>query len=384
VRCEPIELRSRVSTPFLHQLGSERLPHAVRGFHGFTPLSDAGGAIRTVVLHLVPNAPIGAYLDIVRALPHARFLGVVHAPFAELAERALIAHGVARQFELVPIQAPELTMWARDAYCPGRDAEGQATLLVPGLPERIGPEELHDRRVPRPVAAAVGARIRQSGIYFEGGNIVSDEAATFMGLDVVLDNEGPRGGRAAAPAKFVVVGCSEAPPPLGHLDMFVTLLGEGEVIVGDSAAAVAVLASLPATRLAALERYFRDGERDWAPFSLASLILGAAKPTIVGGLDSVARAFETLGYRVYRMPLLMADVAEDLPVLSYNNVLLERTDQRRVLVPRWGVEELDAAAEHRWSALGWDPCPIDLSSIPDLYGAVRCLTQVLQREGAGG
>jgi hypothetical protein len=69
-------------------------------------------------------------------------------------------------------------------------------------------------------------------------------------------------------------------------------------------------------------------------------------------------------------------------MLSYNNAVLEhRSDGRmHVLMPSYGVGRLDAAATDAWEATGAVVHPIDVRSVFELGGSVRCLSAPLQRE----
>ena len=51
-----------------------------------------------------------------------------------------------------------------------------------------------------------------------------------------------------------------------------------------------------------------------------------------------------------------------------------------MVLPRYGINELDEDARQRWEALGFATCSVDMAGMLDLHGAIRCLTQVIARD----
>jgi hypothetical protein len=66
--------------------------------------------------------------------------------------------------------------------------------------------------------------------------------------------------------------------------------------------------------------------------------------------------------------------------VTYNNVLIDdRADGRHVMVPQYGVPELDAAGRAVWEGLGFVVHPIDVSRLYVHGGALRCVAAVVRR-----
>jgi hypothetical protein len=68
-------------------------------------------------------------------------------------------------------------------------------------------------------------------------------------------------------------------------------------------------------------------------------------------------------------------------MLSYNNVLIERTDGRdHVFVAEYGLAALDKAGAEAWEAAGFDVHAIQGVTTSAMYrGSVRCTVKVLSR-----
>jgi hypothetical protein len=342
----------------------------------FRVLSDIGGRITAVVLQLARPELTRALLDIAAALPHARVLVAVPDDSVEVADEHL---------EVLP-RVPEIGLWPRDAFIGG---EGLQLLVTSDL---HGGEA--DRAVAYRVADAVSAQLTVSRLYFEGGNMVADDQQVFAGWDVLSDNTDDWSPDALDATlavveeqlgrPVVIVGSEDHPAPLDHVDMFLTPLGDNRILVADPLAGARLLVALPPARIVALETHFLDPAASGypgTPFSLLEALESSADAERVAAFEHVAEGLRGRGFVVHRIPALIADDDADCPIFTYNNVLMERAGEGpRVLVPAYGIAELDAAAVGVWRELGFDVGVIDLSQLLDLHGGVRCLTQVVGRD----
>ena len=105
-------------------------------------------------------------------------------------------------------------------------------------------------------------------------------------------------------------------------------------------------------------------------------------------MDEIARDLTALGYEVVRIPIVAPNsegatrsFEPGYPVLSYNNVLLDRDRSvSRVYLPQYGFPALDDAAARAWVDAGFEVHPIAGMITSAMYrGSVRCTIKVLER-----
>ncbi len=76
--------------------------------------------------------------------------------------------------------------------------------------------------------------------------------------------------------------------------------------------------------------------------------------------------------------------------VTYNNCLMESyqkedgTQVRRVFLPEYGLPKLDQAAEEVYKARGFEVVPLQLSALTAMRGAIRCISNVYDREVPAG
>jgi hypothetical protein len=317
----------------------------------------------------------------------------------------------------LPFKNP-ITIWTQDPFLVLAGPGDDITLLTSKAFERAD-----DRLMADVIAREGGYRVQPSELFFEGGNIVSDEEHILIGANTirhnateldVLDAEVVLRFEEQLGRRVLVVG--PLPQPIAHIDMAITPLGDGRIAVADAAAGAAIaeraLKENPAS-VAAFERWCEehffgdpaireltgpDGPLT-APHVMGRTAEMVAKSREVAPLlDGVAASLERHGYRVERVPLLFggpeaeprADDSERMraayPMLTYNNVIVE-TDAagRRVYLPRYGWPAMDDAARQAWAALGFEARPIDGLTISAMYGgALRCAVKVLARTKGSG
>lgn len=359
------------------------------GANTFRLVADVGGPIQTLAVQLSDVVATTAIADIVRALPNALVLAVVDVGLEDDLTQALTSRlgRHATRVRFLPLDSP-FTLWTRDTFVPLRRGPGRLRLLL--RPEQLDTrDEFADRRAPELLAPLTRADIMEADLYVEGGNLLSDDRWAYVGYNAIHQNVSQVEYQAEFEyrlsrqlgAPVMLVGSSEEPTPHAHIDMYLAPLGDGSVVVGDQTLAIRAIEAASGRELAQVEARFsqRGPGYDGKPFSFAELVALNARPAFADRLDRVAQALIARGIRVHRVPVLVAGEDMDLPVISYTNVLLERRPVRVVLLPEYGIPSLDAAARQAWTALGYAVRPIDVSRIADLGGAVRCLTQVLER-----
>jgi len=316
------------------------------------------------------------------------------------------------RFLELPFESP-ITIWTQDPFLVLTGPGDAITLLTSKTFERAD-----DRLMADVIAREGGYHVKKSELFFEGGNIVSDDEHILIGADTIRRNA----VEFDVPDAEVVLRFEEElgrsvlvigpfPQPIAHIDMAITPLGGGRIAVADASAGAAIaeraLKENPAS-VAEFERwteehFFGDpaireligiGGSLTAPHVAGRTAEMIAKSRQVAPLlDGVAAALEQNGYRVSRVPLLWggpegepgADDKERMraayPMLTYNNVIIEAdTAGRRVYLPRYGWPAMDDAARDAWAALGFSPRPIDGLTISAMYGgALRCSVKVLAR-----
>ena len=320
----------------------------------------------------------------------------------------LMSHERRVRFVELPAEVP-LTIWPQDPFLVLRLPGGEHALLASRDFERA-----EDREMARALATELGWELRSSPLYFEGGNIASDESVIFLGADTVVRNVVDL---ELEPAEIVhrfeellgapVVVLGPSPQPIAHIDLAFTPLGGGRVVVADARwGADLVSASLNDTpEIAAqfeertrafffghpeIERLLlADGSELEAPDLAQQTRLAVdASLGVAPLLDGIAEGLRSQGYQVERVPLLVGakppngDSGPGYPMLSYNNVLLESLEgEERVYLPRYGFAPLDDAATSAWQSFGFEVVVIDGLATSAMYGgALRCAVKVLARE----
>lgn len=317
----------------------------------------------------------------------------------------------------------DFTIWPQDPFVVVQDKHGQSTLV-----QSLRFERADDWMLAQAASEHMGWKHRSSTLLFEGGNIVSGERHLFIGANTIRFNAVELNksdlqvmqmferelGRPA-----LVLG--PVPQPVGHIDMILTPLGEGELMLADPAwgarLAKKQLKDSPETVLAfeqlCIDYFFgtrsvssiKDSEgKVIMPPDITGMTENAVERTdsISDQLDRIAEEMTGYGYRVHRIPFLYAapdysmvndtgDSQSDddqtplpgpgYPYLTYNNVLLERVDGRRtVYLPQYGWPAFDDQARTVWEETGFDVVPVKGLAITAMYGgSLRCCVKVLER-----
>ncbi|KAA9134064.1 hypothetical protein F3N42_00495 [Marinihelvus fidelis] len=314
----------------------------------------------------------------------------------------------------VPASNP-ITIWTQDPFLVLRDEAGKTLLLKSREFERAGDSLLADV-----LGEFAGYPLRRSALFFEGGNVVSDSDYVFIGANTIRYNAVKLG----QPEEEVVVAFQEElgrpvlvvgpfPQPVAHIDMMLTPLGDGRLALADPGAgadmAERALANQPES-VAAFEDFCEQTFFGHPAIGQISASQGQLiRPPSLSGhtremavrsreiapvLDGIAAAMAGFGYEVVRIPWLYGGPEISLadeetgsapsaayPMLTYNNVLIERTTQtERVYLPRYGWSAMDQAAEKAWRDLGFETTAIEGLTTSAMYGgALRCSVKVLKR-----
>jgi len=316
-----------------------------------------GGPIRAWVIHVdgrIADQVGPAHRDLVAAVPSGVrvFVGVGRAE-EERELRALLDPACRMEDNLQFLCGEgELTSWARDRYL----VVGKELLLANDLDDpflwpsdrQVG--ELFARRVlkQRPV---------RSHLYFEGGDVVLSATHAFIGHHTIaenarvlrMDDESTAREFRRLLARDVVVIGTDHDPPHEHCDMYISVIGDRKLLVGDP--------KLTRRALPSHGGFREDTQLVRAP-----------------AFDRVAAELRHAGFKVERIPLLIGD---DGNFRTWNNVVTEtRADGLHVYMPRYGVGPLDRIAAEVWKRCGFKVHPISCSGSILHGGAIRCLTQV--------
>ena len=156
--------------------------------------AGAGVALDSIRLQLSPtpgSIPHALRLlrDALRSFDAATRFVVIVEPGADIDGLACLADRFGRQarsrVRFVPLACA--TVFAQDNALATRDAQGRAVLLVPRA-FRAGESRAEDALDPEAAGRVLGIQVRRSRLYWEGGNIVHDVAASFVGVDTLAEN----------------------------------------------------------------------------------------------------------------------------------------------------------------------------------------------------
>lgn len=377
-------------------------------------LPDTGGEISQLAVSLTSARRAG-----LRSAGFISALGGALAPGTELIALSNdpgafdIEQGArARAFRMLALpRDKDFTIWPQDPFLVLRGEGETGHLLLSASFDRAD-----DDLMAATLAQELGLSFTRSDLAFEGGNVLADERWIFIGANTIRYNAMQQGKSDMAIAaafadalggQVLVIG--SLPQPVPHIDMMLTPLGDGHLLVADLHAGAAIAAAALANTPAEVAG-FEDGlARRLAPAAAsddtaetpalrgATARVVSAAPLLADYFDALSETLEARGYVVHRMPLLFdaTDNEQDTdepyrgvlayPVLTYNNVLLEeRNGVARVYLPQYGFPALDDAAREQWRALGYEVYAVGGYAMSALYGgALRCSAKVLKRSFGG-
>lgn len=347
-------------------------------------VADDGGPIAELLLHYAVNSEgeLGTvYHDLFQHLgPNVRLQVCCsnEASVEAFSSRwGTAAVGQGRQVQVVNVNRP-ITVWARDRRICRQTADGRsAACFVPTAHFTYDPEKQNDLVLssllfPTGLAPAVSL----ASFHLEGGNVVSNRRHVFVGANAFDDNRHRFVSESAMFAELtrifgrptIAIQGSEGEVPWIHTDMYLTPVDSRTILVSSPAEGCRLLEGQNTITVPHRDR------QSQVEFDVVAV--DSAKQN---RFDEVANQLTDMGYQVIRVPSLI-NVQKDWMV-TYNNVLMDYQDgQRVVLMPVYHIPELDNAAAQIYRALGFEVRPIDVSTVFQLGGAIRCLANVTRRQ----
>lgn len=268
-----------------------------------------------------------------------------------------------------------VTSWARDRYIAVEHRPERRILHQES--GRLGARSRGDVFVPLELGnqdPGLQAVAIEHGI--DGGDVLQTRDCVFLGAETVERCSRTAGVppedltdelRGLFDRRLVVIHDGRGRVPWPHIDMFLTALDDGVLLLGDP-------------RLALAHWPDRKGQAAAAKLGRFPRRLQEENVAVY---DGVARLLREQGFTVHRIPVLhgnkTARNGRQAPLLSWNNVLLDsRADHRVVWLPRYGIASLDEAARRVWEGLGYRVHSIDTTGPIRFHGGLRCLTNVVK------
>ncbi|MEW6280613.1 MAG: hypothetical protein AB1758_18455 [Candidatus Eremiobacterota bacterium] len=189
----------------------------------------------------------------------------------------------------------------------------------------------------------------------------------------------------------VVVGADDPSTPevevpaTFHIDMGLTPVDDDTVLVGDPRLAIEILQGLSPEEREQYNEHLRKATGEEG--DLVQKLIDANTtddPLLQHQFDYNAQHMEKLGYAVVRLPYLQGPPG--LSWITYNNCLMENyarpdgSEVRRVFLPTFGLPALDDRAEATYREQGFDVERLELPALTAWRGAIRCISNVLDRE----
>jgi len=167
-------------------------------------------------------------------------------------------------------------------------------------------------------------------------------------------------------------------PASDHMDMGCTPIDDKTFFVGDPGLAKQLVSKMSPEELADAERLL--SEAAGKPVRLAGE--GDRNRDNQEDFDAYAKTLTEKGYNVVRMP--HAEPGLSRSYVSYNNCLMERFEKdgqevRRVFLPVYDIPKLDDFAVKTWEDNGYEVIPMPLGALSQRWGALRCVSNWLDR-----
>lgn len=346
-------------------------------------VADDGGPVAEILLHYsaTSEAELGAiFHDLFEQLGQNVRLQVC-CPNEQSAEAftnrwGAAAIGEGRSVHVINVNRP-ITVWARDRRICRQSADGRdASCFVPTAHATYDPEKQNDLVLPSLLwSTGLVPNVALTSMHLEGGNVVSNRRHVFVGINAFEDNEHRFESEEALftelsqlfgrPA-IAIQGLDNRVPWI-HTDMYLTPIDTKTILVASPALGCDLLPHRKT--ITAINR----GKPVSVDFDAIDLNSHRQQR-----FDDVAKQLTDLGYQVIRMPALI-NVEKDWMV-TYNNVIMDyQNGQRVVYMPVYDIPELDQIAAQTYRALGFEVKPINVSTIFQLGGAIRCLANVTRR-----
>lgn len=192
--------------------------------------------------------------------------------------------------------------------------------------------------------------------------------------------------------KVTILGADDPTTPIVeqpatfHVDMGVTPIDSNKVLVGDPSIALNAIKSM--TKAEYADHNARLNKALGAPAgrdTLAALVKENTvnEPHLQHNFDDNAKVIGNRGYEIGRLPYLQGP--QGVSWITYNNCLMESytrddgSQVRRVFLPTYDLPILDDIAKKTYEKEGFEVVPLNLAALTSWRGAIRCISNVLER-----
>lgn len=167
-------------------------------------------------------------------------------------------------------------------------------------------------------------------------------------------------------------------PASDHMDMGCTPIDDKTFFVGDPGLAKKLASKMSPEELEQAERLL--SEAAGKPVRLP--LEGDRNRDNQEDFDAYVRTLQSKGYDVVRLP--HAEPGLSRSYISYNNCLMERFEKdgkevRRVFLPIYEIPKMDDFAIKTWQEHDYEVIPIPLGALSQRWGALRCISNWLDR-----
>ena len=375
-----VKPKAAAGAPLVHRLALPEFQPRV--------LDDTSGAItRLLLLYTVSDAPgVGApYQDLLNQLP-------VEISIVVCAADALSIDDFRNRFRAALTRKPRkvhflevgflTSAWSRDRIIARMRADFKpASSLLPLGADWYREEEWKDLEVFQAMSDQ-GVMVGNFSLplHLEGGNVVGGSEHVFVGVNAITDNlasgmeaDDIRGWVKKALGKEVVfLQDADGNVPKSHADMYLTPLPGNKVLLADPGLGSKLLGGMSEGSMSYPETEGVD--RD--------ILFFKHDDRLKGQFEEMEQALQKRGFEVERLPGVFAGDNEWM--VTYNNVLMDfRRGHSVVYMPVYHLDALDDAARKVYESNGFEVCPIDVSTVFHLNGAIRCLANVIERKPTG-
>ncbi|MHB1456616.1 MAG: hypothetical protein ACYC0V_06850 [Armatimonadota bacterium] len=255
----------------------------------------------------------------------------------------------------VDVGAP-ITGWCKDRFLVAQGSRN--TLIYPTVEKSGLSARINDALVAPSIANAFPKRFTtvKLNLNFDAGDFLQTREHVIVSDVLWLRNGKPHNFMKKLSELFTqdIVYLRGAPDH--HIGMYVALVDEKTVIVGDPSAA--------------MKLWFADviGEFNSADFSA----------DIIDRFDQAAVQLKTHGFNVIRVPLV---VLGERVYITYTNGIFETRGERRIAyIPTYGISTLDKAGISAFESAGFKVHPIPVGKLYKYRGTIGCMFNVLERE----
>lgn len=426
------KVEPRVSAGYSQSSITRYKPVSSRELDGYMIPANEGSIAHICLTHSPydEDEHLEAMKALMKGMPNARFTILTHhaVDTESLKEKvkSWADEGIIKNPDRVNVVNSEqtLSIWAQDSTLViGDNVVRQDRKWWPGFGDMMVPEKLAELNPE--------LKYRQTeGIFIDGGNQLATRDTLFVGSDaiafmvntmkkcpekydkiatelkisdpwkmenkdfakLIIDKSFPH-------QKVVIVG-HQGKQPAFHIDMVMTPLGKRDpetgkkvMVVGDPSMAINLLRDLKEHNPSQYRRYgimLRQklgtmnlllklmDKLGWSPGNPLDKLMDrlSADERRQEGLDAMAKGFQRDGYRVERVPYLGDSSLDNVPWITYNNVVI---DGDNVFMPSFGIPELDNAGGAAYKKFGYSPVPLDMTTISSGKGAINCITKVIER-----